>query len=105
VLSDIANTIEHNFSRDDDVPPRFERRAISLRVDREALPKFRELLEIEGQALLERLDDWLTAHEVPDSDNDRDAIRLGVGVYHIQDRTGAIVKRRQGEARSTGESS
>lgn len=92
-LSDIANTIEHNYSRDEDEPARFERRALYLNVDRSALPEFRQLLEAEGQALLERIDDWLSAHQVPDGDNDEDAIRLGVGIYHIQDRTTARAKR------------
>jgi hypothetical protein len=85
VLSDVANTIEHNLSRGETALARFERRALNLRVDRKALPEFREFVEREGQALLERLDDWLAAHEVP-SDEAEDGIRLGVGVYHIQDR-------------------
>jgi len=84
VLSDIANTIEHNYSRDDSTPARFERRALSLRVDRVALPEFRGLLEAEGQAFLERVDDWLSAHET--ADIPEKAVRLGVGVYHIEDR-------------------
>lgn len=85
VLSDVANTIEHNFTRDDSTPSHFERRALNLKVDRRALPEFRELLEREGQAMLERIDDWLSAHQLPDGDEDA-AIRLGVGLYHIQDR-------------------
>jgi hypothetical protein len=85
VLSDIANTIEHNFSRDEATPPRFERRALSLRVDRDALADFRSLLESEGQAFLERIDDWLAAHERAD-DAPAEQVRLGVGVYHIEDR-------------------
>ncbi|HVY65418.1 MAG TPA: DUF6502 family protein [Gammaproteobacteria bacterium] len=84
VLSDVANTIEHNFARSPEMPSRFERRAVSLKVDRRALPEFRKLLEAEGQALLERIDDWLSAHEV--SEDSADAMRLGVGVYHIEDR-------------------
>ena len=85
VLSDVANTIEHNFSRDETTSARFERRALNLRVDRKALPEFRELLEREGQTLLERLDDWLAAHQVS-GDEHEDGIRLGVGIYHIEDR-------------------
>jgi len=100
VLSDVANTIDHNFSRDEDEPARFERRALSLKIDRKALPEFRRLLETEGQALLERVDDWLSSHEV--TENDQDAIRLGVGVYHIQDRTSRREGARRGE-RSSGE--
>jgi hypothetical protein len=94
VLSDIATTIEHNFSRDGATPARFERRALSLRVDRKCLPEFRELLEREGQALLERLDDWLASHEA--AAGEQDAIRLGAGIYHIEDR----VERRRSAARA-----
>lgn len=86
VLADISNTIEHNFEAGTGVPRRFERRAINLRVDRRALPEFQALLEREGQALLEKLDDWLTAHEAATDTDDDDAIRLGVGLYHIEDR-------------------
>ena len=85
VLSDVANTIEHNLSRDEATPARFERRALNLRVDRKALPEFRELVEIEGQAFLERLDDWLAAHQAEGEENDN-GIRLGIGIYHIEDR-------------------
>lgn len=85
VLADMSNTIEHNFEAATGMPRRFERRAINLRVDRRALPEFQRLLEQEGQAFLEKLDDWLTAHEAA-SDTDDDAIRLGVGLYHIEDR-------------------
>jgi Family of unknown function (DUF6502) len=95
VISDLASTIEHNFSREDGEPAWFERRALSLSIDRGALPEFRQLLETEGQALLERIDDWLSAHELPDDENDGDAIRLGVGVYHIQDRTTRRVQRKK----------
>jgi Family of unknown function (DUF6502) len=85
VLSDVANTIDHNFERAANKPARFERRALSLNVDRRALPAFRELLEAEGQAFLERIDDWLSEHEIePDDEN---AMRLGVGMYHIEDRS------------------
>jgi Family of unknown function (DUF6502) len=86
VLQDLGTTFEHNMYRTAADPPRFERRAISLRVDPKALPHFREMLEREGQAFLERIDDWITAHEVRAESNEPDTgIRLGVGVYHIQD--------------------
>lgn len=86
VLHDLGTTFEHNMYRTAADPPRFERRAISLRVDPKALPHFREMLEREGQAFLERIDDWITAHEVrAESNEPGTGIRLGVGVYHIQD--------------------
>lgn len=83
IVHDLGTTLEHNLTRPAQVPARFERRAVSVRVDPKVLPQFRALLESEGQAFLERVDDWLTAHEVPP---DVPALRLGVGVYHIEDR-------------------
>jgi hypothetical protein len=86
VLADIAITYVHNLTRTGKTPPRFERAAVNDRVSRDALPEFREFLEREGQAFLERLDAWLTAHEVKEGEEGKaEAIRLGVGVYHVQD--------------------
>jgi hypothetical protein len=87
VLADVATTYVHNLTRDTKTPPRFERAALSARVQTSALPEFRQFLNQEGQAFLERLDAWLTAHESEDGAGDSadTAIRLGAGVYHIQD--------------------
>jgi len=94
VLQDVGTTVGHNLSREEADLPRFDRRAISLRVDPKALPEFREMLEREGQAFLERVDEWISAHEVQSSLNEQGkAIRLGVGVYHIQDRVPRITRK------------
>jgi Family of unknown function (DUF6502) len=94
VLHDLGTTFEHNLYRDETDPPRFERRAISLRVDPKSLPQFREVLEREGQAFLERMDDWINAHQVSASiDEQGIGIRLGVGVYHIQDRVTRLTRK------------
>jgi len=105
VLRDLATTFEHNVYRDQADPPRFERRAISLRVDPKALPQFREMLEREGQAFLERVDEWLAAHEVGSSaDESKPGIRLGVGVYHVQDKDRRPPKNRvQGSREKRGQ--
>jgi Family of unknown function (DUF6502) len=84
VLQDVGTTLEHNLTRDVRTAPRFERRALSVLADKRALPAFRQFLEQEGQAFLERMDDWLTAHQVND-DKKGEAIRLGAGLYHIED--------------------
>lgn len=89
ILHDFGVTLEHNLTHARDTPARFDRRALSVRVDARALPAFRELLEREGQAFLERIDDWLTAHEIGEAGaapDRRRSIRLGAGVYHIEDR-------------------
>ena len=85
VLQDVGTTLEHNLDRDETDPSRFERRAINLRVDPKSLSQFREMLEREGQAFLERIDDWINAHELDSSIDEGSGIRLGVGVYQIQD--------------------
>jgi len=86
VLQDVGTTLEHNLTRDARTAPRFERRALSVRVDKRALTAFRQFLEREGQAFLERVDDWLTAHTAGnDASASEQAVRLGAGVYLIED--------------------
>lgn len=87
VISDVAMTYLHNLTRRAKAPVRFERAAMNARVRAEALPEFRTFLETEGQAFLERVDAWLTAHQAraDQSTDDAGAIRMGAGVCHIQD--------------------
>lgn len=86
VLADVATTYVNNLTRSGKTPARFERAAVNDRVRADALPEFRRFLNEEGQAFLERLDAWLTAHEVQEGDETaRGTIRLGAGIYHIQD--------------------
>jgi hypothetical protein len=86
VLADVATTYLHNLTREAKTPARFERAAVNDRVRASALPEFREFLNREGQAFLERVDAWLTAHEASGGrESATSAIRLGAGVYHIQD--------------------
>ncbi len=85
-LADIASTYVNNLTRNRKIPPRFERAAVNDPVRPDALPEFRRFLHEEGQAFLERLDAWLTAHEVrADEQSTHGAVRLGAAVYHIQD--------------------
>jgi len=85
VLADVATTYVHNLTRSGKVPARFERAAVSDQVDVKSLPEFRRFLEAEGQAFLERVDVWLAEHEAKPGGSRQNPIRLGVGVYHIQD--------------------
>jgi hypothetical protein len=86
VLQDVGATLEHNLTRSGTERPRFERRALNLSIDRKALPEFEAFLAKEGQSFLERVDDWLAAHQVdPSCASERTSIRLGAGVYQIAD--------------------
>ena len=88
VIADLAATVEHNLSRDVSEPPRFEGRAQNRHIDPRQLPAFRAFMEREGQAFLERCDEWLSAHEAQQGEGTPAAtLRLGVGVFAIQERT------------------
>jgi hypothetical protein len=88
VLEDIGNTAAFNLDRDKEAaePTRFEGRATSADVRASAAKELRVYLEDEAQGLLERVDGWLSRHEKPPtSKRPERRIRLGVGVYQIQD--------------------
>lgn len=84
VVADLATTVEFNLSRPPKSPSRIERRAHNARMDPNDIPAFRKLLEGEAQRLLERIDDWLAAHALPDS-YAGNTVRLGLGIYQITD--------------------
>lgn len=86
VLEDIGNTVDWNLVRGPDDAPRFERRAQNINISRDSIEDFREFVNREGQAFLERVDAWLTDHEVPGTQQQPDEVlRLGLGLYWIQD--------------------
>jgi hypothetical protein len=89
VLEDVGTTLEHNLMRAADEPARFERAAISVDVDPREVAAFRAFLASEGQAFLERVDDWLTRHAASADAVERRSVRLGAGVYHIEDHPAA----------------
>lgn len=85
VIHELASTLNHNLTRAQQAPSRFQGRATDDRIAADSLDEYRELLERDGQAFLERIDDWLAAHRLPDDAEDSHSIRLGVGIYAIQD--------------------
>ncbi|MDB6088672.1 MAG: hypothetical protein JWN85_1456 [Gammaproteobacteria bacterium] len=87
VLADVASTYVHNLTRNAKTPARFERVAVNDRVAVAALPEFRNFLDREGQAFLERIDAWLAAHQCTETNREpaTHIMRLGAGVYHVQD--------------------
>jgi Family of unknown function (DUF6502) len=87
-LADVARTGSHNLTRGPREAARFERRAVNDRIPMAAIKDFRQLLEQEGQAFLERIDAWLTMHQASAMTTESlpvEVTRLGAGVYHIQD--------------------
>jgi hypothetical protein len=89
VLRDLGDTVAYNLARAEDTATRFEGRATNQRMLTADGKAFRAFLEREGQAFLERVDEWLSTHEATPAEQERRRLRrFGVGVYQIQDDPG-----------------
>ena len=87
-IADMAASISYNIDLDNDRQTRFLGRASDPGVPAAAVDEFRQFVEEEGQAFLEKVDAWLAAHQCTDEEQlAGDAVRLGVGVFQIQDVT------------------
>lgn len=90
VINDLGSTLYHNLYKAEpqkNKPLHFERRATNIQMSAEDAHAFRLFVEQEGQAFLEKVDAWLTAHEqapVPQDSKSTLNLRLGVGTYLIQ---------------------
>jgi len=85
VLRDIGQTVTHNLYRGPREESRFEARAANVQIPPWALPAYRKFIYAEGQAFLERVDEWLTSAEIPENEvAGSGAQRIGVGLYWIQ---------------------
>lgn len=85
-VADLVTTIDHNLQHDG-TEPFFQRKVMYDNVPLEALQEFRRLGSSQAQALLEKLDKWLSQH-------DRDAnpktagtgqMRTGFGIYYFEE--------------------
>ena len=86
-LQDLGATLNNNVVPSSDRRRRFEGRAINESIDPKAVPEFHRFLEEQGQQFLEKLDDWLTKHQLENGSDRDNNVRLGVGLYAIQDTT------------------
>ena len=84
-VADLIATIEHNLEHGA-TDPRFQRKVMYHAVPLALLPAFRKLSVNQSQALLERLDRWLHAHQPdPSAAEPAPCARIGVGVYHFEE--------------------
>ena len=82
-IADLATTASFNlFSSDKQQRKRFERFATNQLIAARDAQAFASYLELEGQAFLERIDNWMTQREKQQREGDN-LIRIGVGVYQI----------------------
>jgi hypothetical protein len=88
VIADVASTYVQNLApARKSAARRFERSAVNDQIPVSAVADFVKLLDQEGQAFLERMDKWLTAQQQKQlgGRGPESTVRLGVGMYHIQD--------------------
>ncbi len=87
MLEDMGTTVSFNLGKDEGEISRFAGRATNTRIRSADARRFRTFLETEGQAFLERIDEWLSRHERPPADDGPKtrSVRVGVGVYGIED--------------------
>jgi hypothetical protein len=85
VLEDLGRTVVHNLYRTDKQPSRFEARATNGNIPLSATASYREFIYAESQVFLEKVDAWLSGHQVADANTERaTARRLGIGLYWIE---------------------
>jgi len=87
VIADVATTYVHNLTRTQKGSRRFERSAVNQQIPLSAIEEYQRLLDSEGQRFLELIDTWLTARQrtVRSGKGAEPTVRLGVGLYQIQD--------------------
>ena len=83
LITDLVETMNNNVFLDDRNLPRFGRKADNDQIPMSAIPEFRQHLAERGQAFLEEIDDWLTAH-VAEPDETTEYVRIGIGMFAIE---------------------
>jgi len=84
-FADLGDNMNYNLSVQAGMPTRFLGRATDETIDARAIPEFRAFIEEHGQPFLELVDDWLTEHRQQDADPAARQVRLGLGMFLIQD--------------------
>jgi len=78
--SELLNTIDHNLV-DTENNKRFQRKVSSALLNKNATEEFKKLSYKQSQALLEKLDTWLTQNEVEADDENANYVSLGIHYY------------------------
>lgn len=86
-VADLIATVEHNMEHGE-TDPRFQRKVMYHSIPISALPGFRKLSAAQAQALLERLDRWLLAHDtdIPADGSGPERARVGLGIHYFEER-------------------
>ncbi len=84
-VSDLIYTLDHNLQRGA-ADPFFQRKVMYDNLPAEAIGEFRALSTVQAQALLEKLDQWLSKHDrdVNSSVTGVGRMRAGIGIYYFE---------------------
>jgi len=87
-VADLVDTIDHNLQHGG-ADPFFQRKVMYDNVPVEALQEFRSLSAVQSQALLERLDKWLSQHDRDTHPGTKGTgrARTGIGIYYFEENT------------------
>jgi hypothetical protein len=85
-VSDLIGTIDHNLQHGA-TDPFFQRKVMYDNLPAEAIGAFRALAAEQAQALLEKMDQWLSQHDrdVNSSVNGAGRMRAGIGIYYFEE--------------------
>jgi hypothetical protein len=78
--NELINTIDHNLTAAES-GKRFQRKVSSAVLNKNAVEEFKALSNKHSQALLEKLDAWLSQNEVDPDDEDARYVSLGIYYY------------------------
>lgn len=85
-IYDLTKTVNNNVFPGKNRIPRFGGAAENDCMPVSAIPKFKKFLDERGQAFLEEVDDWLSKHAVSNTSDKPQCVRIGVGMFAIEDR-------------------
>lgn len=85
-VADLITTIDHNLQRGA-ADPRFQRKVMYDNLPQESMSGFRALSAQQAQALLEKMDGWLSQHDrdVNASVKGTGRVRAGIGIYYFEE--------------------
>jgi len=85
-VADLIGTIDHNLDRGER-EPYFQRKVMYDNVPKESIAEFREMSGDQLQALMEKLDQWLSRHDrdVNPQSKGTGRTRVGIGIYYFEE--------------------
>ena len=83
-IRELFETMNNNVFPSDKHAPIFGGYAANDMMSAEIIPKYREFLDKRGQEFLEEIDDWLTEHAPVGEGAVKNPVRMGIGLYAIE---------------------